>query len=107
MAGHIASQPAIQQTQSFLNAPAHSSWPDSLTIIKRKSFYSVVSFRLCSYFFATSFRLLPLAATLFSAFYPDLCPSILADIVLTRRKRDYFIIQLLSFAWQKSRLRLL
>lgn len=46
-----ANQPASQPVDPiFFKRPAHSSRPDSLTIIKRKSFYSAVSFRLRSYF---------------------------------------------------------
>lgn len=68
-----ASQPASHLLDPiFFKRPAHSSRPDSLTIIKRKSFYSAVSFRLCSYFFATNFRLL---------FLPRSPSSSLADIV--------------------------
>lgn len=60
----------------FFKRPAHSSRPDSLTIIKRKSFYSAVSFR-CS-------ALIFLPPTSASTSSPSSLPSLsssLADIV--------------------------
>lgn len=53
----------------FFKRPTHSSRPDSLTIIKRKSFYSAVSFRLCSYF------LPPASASSSSWPFPPSSPS--------------------------------
>lgn len=48
----VGTLPAHQPSSrpNLFKRPAHSSWPDSLTIIKRKSFYFTVTSRLRSYF---------------------------------------------------------
>lgn len=134
---HAASRPTSHPADPiFFKRPAHSSWPDSLTIIKRKSFYSAVSFRLRSYFlppvstfslffpclsFSLPLFLFPhctfaplctffLCFSLFLSFFSSLHPSY--PSVLRRPRAPilfpaalsagYFIIQLLSFAWQKA-----
>lgn len=136
---HAASRPTSHPADPiFFKRPAHSSWPDSLTIIKRKSFYSAVSFRLRSYFLppvSTSsffplfpFSVLPPASHSFPFFLFPHCafaPLCAFSLFLSRfstlpflsigsssPSRDpilfpalsagYFIIQLLSFAWQKA-----
>lgn len=71
---HVASRATNHLADPiFFKRPAHSSWPDSLTIIKRKSFYSAVSFCLRSYFLPPVSNL-PLLSLSFS---PSLSPSLL------------------------------
>lgn len=52
----VGTLPAIPAADPiFFKRSAHSSWPDSLTIIKRKSFYFTVSSRPRSYFLPPPF----------------------------------------------------
>jgi len=129
--GRHAASPASRHPVDpiFFKRSAHSSQPDSLTIIKRKSLYSALSFRPRTYFLPSPVSTSPLAPVL-SPRLPHCCtlialsrlyavpasfrsfsssrppppppPPPLPPRYCSHCAADYFIIQLLSFARQKA-----